>query len=238
MSSSPILHREGPNYFDDPLRFLKRGCVKLYSLWVSMTYPFASKGRGLSIHYSCDLLRPYAHRIKLGNSVVIMKDAWLIVSAPPEEKGEPLIVIDDNCSVGPRCQLSAKNCIHLERDVIISASVLIIDHNHANEDLTLPIRLQETTEGGRIRIGQGCWIGHGAAIMCDKGELTLGRNCVVAANAVVTKSAPPYSVLSGNPARVVKQFDPERGAWVLGSSRPAPADPGKKEQLSTDIVQS
>jgi acetyltransferase-like isoleucine patch superfamily enzyme len=45
----------------------------------------------------------------------------------------------------------------------------------------------------------------------------LGRNCVVAANAVVTRSFPPYSVIFGDPARVIKQFHPVKNAWVLGS---------------------
>ena len=105
--------------------------------------------------------------------------------------------------------------------MILSPSVLIIDHTHANEDLDLPIKDQGITEGGRIRIEQGCWIGRGAAIVCDKGELVLGRNSVVAANAVVTRSFPAYSVIAGNPARVVKQYDTQKGAWVLGAVRPS-----------------
>jgi acetyltransferase-like isoleucine patch superfamily enzyme len=52
--------------------------------------------------------------------------------------------------------------------------------------------------------------------MCSRGELVLGRNCVVAAHSVVTRSAPPYSVLSGNPAMIVRQYDPEKGVWRMG----------------------
>jgi acetyltransferase-like isoleucine patch superfamily enzyme len=52
--------------------------------------------------------------------------------------------------------------------------------------------------------------------VCTRGELVLGRNCVVGANALVTQSFPPYSVIFGNPARVIKQFDPARNKWVLG----------------------
>ena len=95
-----------------------------------------------------------------------------------------------------------------------------MDHGHAHEDITLPIKHQGITAGGRIRIEQGCWIGRGAAIVCSQGELVLGRNSVVAVNAVVTRSFPPYSVIVGNPARAVKQFDPAKRAWVMGSCRP------------------
>jgi acetyltransferase-like isoleucine patch superfamily enzyme len=204
---------------EDPLRLLPRGLVKLYSIWVSLTYPFASKGHGLSMHYTANLTRTAAHRIKLGRSVIIGKDAWINIPTPPEETSEPVIVIDDNCRIGRWCQVSSKNCVHLEPDVILSPSVLVMDHSHAYEDITVPIREQGVTEGGTIRIGQGSWIGFGAAIICSKGELTLGRNCIVGANSVVTRSFPPYSVVAGNPARILKRFDPLTQAWVTAADR-------------------
>jgi len=210
-----------PCPIEDPLRLLPRSLIKLYSIWVSLTYPFASKGRDLSIHYTCDLLRSKAHRIKLGNSVQIRKDAIVDVVAPPEQKGEPIIVVDDDSCIGTRCLVSAKNYIHIERDVIIGQSVLLRDHGYAHEDGTPATCQQGVTEGGRIRIGQGSWIGQRAAFVCTQGELVLGRNCVVAVNAVVTRSFPPYSVIFGNPARVIRHFDPAKNAWVLGSVQSA-----------------
>jgi acetyltransferase-like isoleucine patch superfamily enzyme len=213
---------------EDPLRLLPRILTKLHSVWVSLTYPFASRGHNLSIHYSCDLSRLKAHRIKLGNSVRILEDVWINIVAPPEQDGEPIVVIDENVSVGLRSQISAKNCIHLERDVIIGQSVLISDHSCAYEDGTQPMSEQGASEGGRIRIGQGCWIGHRVAVICGRGELVLGRNCVVAANTLVTRSFPPYSVIFGNPGRVIRQFDPATNKWVLGSIRPAGDEPAKQ----------
>lgn len=205
---------------EDPLSLLSRATTKLFSLWVSATYPFASIGGSLSIHYTTLLNRQIAPAIKLGNSVVIRKDAWVNTFDLSEADGEPKIIIDDNCLIGARDVISAKNSIHIERDVIIGTSVLIQDHNHAYEDIDLPIRTQGLTAGGIIRIEQGCWIGHGAAIVCSQGELVLGRNSVVAANALVTRSFPPHSVIIGNPARLARQFDAARGTWVGGSGRP------------------
>ena len=43
---------------------------------------------------------------------------------------------DDNTCVGPQCQMSARNRIHIERDVLIGKSVLIMDHDCAEEDDT------------------------------------------------------------------------------------------------------
>jgi len=149
--------------------------------------------------------------------VIIRKDVWLSIIA--DSTCELNLVIDDNCLIGARSVISAKNFIQLEHDVILATSVLIMDHNHAYEDITLPIRLQGITPGGRIRIEQGCWIGQGAAIVCNEGELVIGRNSVVGANSLVTRSFPPYSVIVGNPSRLARQFDPAKGAWVGGSTR-------------------
>lgn len=223
----PIQHNLRAHYAD-PLTLISRAVNKLNSLWLSYTYPFLSVGTKLSVHHTAEIGRETAHRIKLGNFVSLYKHVWLNVSTV-EDGGDPVIILEDGCAIGHRTTISAKNCIHLERDVITAQSVLIMDHGHAYEFINLPIKLQGTSSGGRIRIGQGSWIGHGAAIICTKGELTLGENCVVAANALVTTSFPPYSVISGNPARVVKQFDPVRNTWVLGSSRFADFDAAKPE---------
>jgi acetyltransferase-like isoleucine patch superfamily enzyme len=199
---------------EDPLRLLARIPIRLYSMWVHATYPFAAIGRDVEFHYTWDFRRYLAHRVKLGSSVFIGKDVHFGAYCPNEEKGEPMIVIEDGSIIMRRGQISARNCIHIGRDVVVSASVLIMDHNHSYEDTTRPIKEQSITSGGRIRIEQGCWIGHGAAIVCNQGELVLGRNSVVAANALVTKSFPPYSVLVGNPARLARQYDPAKGIWV------------------------
>jgi acetyltransferase-like isoleucine patch superfamily enzyme len=159
--------------------------------------------------------RQRAVRISIGNSVSLKKDAWLNV-ATEDPKGEPVIIIEDNCSIGYGAMLSAKNRIHLERDVLVGQHVSILDHNHDYEDVTTPIKDQGITEGGTIRIGQGSWIGRNAAIICARGELTIGRNCVVAVNSMVTRSIPDYSVVFGSPATIIRQYDPETRAWRMG----------------------
>jgi acetyltransferase-like isoleucine patch superfamily enzyme len=208
-----------PSPIEDPLRLFPRILTKLYSIWVSLTYPFASLGRKLSIHYTCDLSRHKAHRIKLGNSVRMLEDVHVNILPPAEQNGEPIVTIDDGVGIGQRSQISAKNCIHLEQNVMIAQSVLISDHSYAFEDGELPMSEKAASEGGRIRIGEGSWIGHGATILCTRGELVLGRHCVVAANALVTRSFPPYSIIIGNPALVVRRFDLGKNAWVIGFAR-------------------
>jgi acetyltransferase-like isoleucine patch superfamily enzyme len=204
-----------------PLSLVRRFLIKLYSVWVCKTYPFASVGSDVTIHFRSELYRTHAHRIALGNSVFVDKDANLRAHAQFEEDDRTILTVGDGAVIGPRCFLSAKNCIQIGNDVVLEPSVLIQDHGHAYKDVNVTIRRQGVTEGGKIKISQGCWIGQGTVIHCDQGELTLGPNCVVAPNSLVNRSFSGYSLIAGNPARVVKQYDMEKGAWVLGPSRPA-----------------
>ena len=187
--------------------FFSRVLTNLNTLWVAVTYPFAGKGRKLSLHYTSEISRCFAPHIRLGNYVEIGRQTWFFTWPTQGTQGndEIKITIEDNCRIAARCTITAGNSIHLERDVVLASDVLLMDHAHAYEDVTRSIGEQGTTPGGRIRIGEGCRIGQGAAILCsNKGELVLGRNCLVSPRAVVSRSFPPNSVLSGNPARAVQ----------------------------------
>jgi acetyltransferase-like isoleucine patch superfamily enzyme len=220
---------------EDPLDLLPRGLTKLYSLWIKWVYPFASIGHGVSFHFTSKLSRARASRISIGNSSSLREYAWLSV-AVEEPAGDPVIVIDDNCHIGFGSIISAKNRIHLERDVLVGQMVLIVDHNHAYEDVTLPVLNQGITQGGKIRIGQGSWVGRGASIICPRGELTIGRNCVVAANSVVMGNIPAYSVVAGFPAKIIRQYDPERRTWRVGGSPRGGARDAESSVRYTEVV--
>jgi acetyltransferase-like isoleucine patch superfamily enzyme len=221
---------------DDPLDLLPRGLTKLYSLWVSKTYPFASVGKKASFHYTSRVCRSRATRIRLGNDCSLREYAWLNV-ATDEYLGDPTIVLEDNCHVGFGSVISARNLVHLERNVLIGQMVLIVDHNHTYEDIDVPVIDQGVSGNGTIRIGEGTWIGRGAAIISPRSNLTIGRNCVIAANSVVMRSIPDYSVAAGYPATIIRQFDPQTGKWRIGrgESKAAPRTPENPVQVTTAV---
>lgn len=66
---------------------------------------------------------------------------------------------------------------------------------------------------GDVRIGHDVWLGSGAIVLSG---VTVGHGAVVAAHAVVTKDVPPYAIVGGNPARVIRyRFDEATIAALL-----------------------
>lgn len=177
------------------------------------TYPFAEFGANVSIDYSCEIRRCVSNRIQLGNNVSLAPDVWL--SLPENYVGAPpAIILGDGCKIGRRSMITARNRVCLEEDVLLGPSVLIADHGHEFSDVDAPIHAQGLTAGGKILIERNCWLGYGAAVICSSGDLVVGRNSVVAANSVLTRSVPAFSVVAGNPAKIVKRYDFQSAKWI------------------------
>jgi chloramphenicol O-acetyltransferase type B len=100
-----------------------------------------------------------------------------------------------------------------------------------------PFDTRSFVTAGDTVIGDGCWIGSRAMIMQG---VTLGEGAVVATGAVVTKDVPPYAVVGGVPAKVIKYRFPEKDIQKLLALKLYELDEKQflkmREQLQTDDV--
>lgn len=91
------------------------------------------------------------------------------------------VTIGKNCSIAPNC--------------------VIAGSNHIFKEVHLPINKQGLSFKG-ITIEDNVWIGAGVIVVDG---VTIGEGCVIGAASVITKNIPPYSVVVGNPYKIIRQ---------------------------------
>ncbi len=108
--------------------------------------------------------------------------------------------IESGVYIGPQCNIG--KC-KIEKNVLLGSGVHIMSGKgqHNFNDLTKPIKDQGGTFE-KVTIGQNSWVGNSALIMAN-----IGKHCVVAAGAVVIDDVANYTVVAGNPAKMIKKLN-------------------------------
>ena len=150
--------------------------------------------------------------------------ACITINSQGSLSGFPFLSIDrDSYLVGVEVQsgidfdvAGGRHCIAIGKGCSLAESItFMIDLNHdyasvcQGELSFLPKSpsYSRIKRKGSIILQNDVWIGHGATIMAG---VTLHNGGVVAADAVVTKDVPPYAIVAGNPAKIVRhRFDKE-----------------------------
>lgn len=99
--------------------------------------------------------------------------------------------------------------LHIGNNVIIAQNVVFSGLNHGYQDINIPITDQPCTSAN-IVVEDDVWIGANSVITAG---VSIGKHAVIAGGSVVTKNVPSYSVVGGNPARVLKQYNSESKQW-------------------------
>ena len=142
--------------------------------------------------------------IQIGSRVRIYPGARM------EAHGDAKIIVEDNCSIAQNLYMTVDGePLVIGKNTTISANVFITNLDHEYRDIDKHI-MEQPHVIRTTRIGEGCFIGFGAAIQAGT---ILGKHCVVGTNAVVRGEFPDYCVLVGVPARVVRKYNPETGEW-------------------------
>ncbi len=109
------------------------------------------------------------------------------------------VEIGDNSGIGARCEIPRD--IRIGDNVMMAQDVLILNENHRTSSTEIPMNMQGKEPRQICTIGNDCWIGARAIIVPGA---CVADGTIVAAGAVVTHTHPPYSVVGGNPARVIR----------------------------------
>ena len=168
-----------------------------YKLWgievINKLLLVAGKGR------ASDLLRRFGARIDRGDRILtplIMHNA---------ENNYEHLSIGKNCHVGRDVFLDLRKPIVIGDDVTVSMRVTILTHMDVGNT---PLRHIYPLQEAEVSIGSGAYIGAGAILLSGT---VIGECATVAAGAVVRGTVPPFSVVAGVPAKVVKRHarDPQ-----------------------------
>jgi acetyltransferase-like isoleucine patch superfamily enzyme len=126
------------------------------------------------------------------------------------------IMIGNNVYVGGGSLIDCVRSIVIEDDVLMSHGCILADSN--NHSIKYSIRKKDladwkkgdhdwdTTTSMPIKIAKGAWIGMRAIVL--KG-VTVGEGAVVGAGSVVTNDVSPYTIVAGNPAKIVREILPD-----------------------------
>lgn len=109
------------------------------------------------------------------------------------------IRIGDNSGLGINCVIPDGSVIG--KDVMMGPNCYVHERNHAFERTDIPMRLQGVAEREPVVIDDDVWIGRDVTIMVGR---HIAKGTIVAANSVVTKDFPPYSIIGGNPAKLIR----------------------------------
>ena len=149
-----------------------------------------------------------ANQIVIGNGTIIRKNSWLY--ALNDGKIDDIkIRIGNNVYFGHYLHLTAIRKVIIEDDVLIADKVYISDNNHGFDDINTPIKDQPILFKGEVFIRRGAWLGENVCVI----GCSIGKNSIVAANSVVVKDVPDYTIVAGIPAKIIKKYNFETNKW-------------------------
>ena len=151
-------------------------------------------------------------------------------------RGNAIRCHEGTLRIGDKCVFGKDNTVNAYLDIgfgaatIVADWVYVCDFDHSFEDVTLPIKDQGIVKTP-VRIGPDVWLATKVTVLRG---VTIGRGCVVAANAVVNRDLPAFSVAVGVPARVVRDRMVDHRA--AAARREALADIARKTRAAAEAT--
>ena len=141
--------------------------------------------------------------IAFGRNVTLCKGTTIDCTGVIRELGEGLVV-GDYVGMSEGCFIQVRGPVRIGSHVMMGPGVRIFSENHKVGSVDQLLVEQPSVRKG-VCIEDDIWIGSGATILDG---VTIGRGSVVGAGSVVTRNVPPFSIVAGVPARVIKERKP------------------------------
>ena len=154
---------------------------------------YQHRGQGSKIYGSVRMDTPPYRRFWLGRRSVV--ESYCCINNAVGD-----VVIGDHTRIGLHCTVIGPVCIG--NHVNLAQGIVVTALNHNFNDTTKRIDEQGVATKA-VTIADDVWIGANAVVLPG---VTIGQHSVVAAGAVVTQDVPPYSVVGGVPAKVIKNL--------------------------------
>jgi acetyltransferase-like isoleucine patch superfamily enzyme len=155
-------------------------------------YKFKSIGKKCSLG-SKITITVLDNNIQLSNNVAIRNN--VIIGG----RGE--LTIGRNTVINEQSIIACYEKVEIGEDVMFAPRCYVLDIDHAYSNKEIPISKQGY-KTSPVKIGDGVWLG--TQVVVTRG-VVIGEGAIVAANSVVTKDIPPYTIAAGIPAKVIKK---------------------------------
>ncbi len=180
-------------------------------------YPRLLGRCGRNVNFGMNVTLRHPHKIEIGDNVII-DDNCLLDAKGKDNSGIRIgngvflgrnsilsckngdIVLDENVNIGFNCELFSGSRVTLGNDTLVAAYCYFIGGDHNPQDIEASVTKQGSRSEG-INVAEKCWFGAGVKVLDG---VTIGRNCIVGAGAIVTRSVPEYAVAVGMPAKVIR----------------------------------
>lgn len=147
--------------------------------------------------------------VLIGNNSIVNKYSWFHREIINES--QPELTIGNGVNIGHFSHIVYSSKLEIHDGVLIADKVFICDCTHDYIDITKsPSDREVLILNSNLTIGENTWIGESVSIL----GASIGSNCVVGANSVVTKNIPNNCIVAGNPAKIIKKYDQVEGRWI------------------------
>ena len=161
-------------------------------------------GRNLVIEEFAEVQGLSSEGVVFGDNVTIGRFASVRPSGYYGREIGVGLRVGDRSSIGIGCYIGCSGGIEIGNDVMMSPNVQIYSENHDTDRVDVTMKSQGVTRA-RVVIEDDCWIASGSIVLAG---VRIGRGSVVAAGAVVSADVPPWSIVGGVPARVLRSRRP------------------------------